>query len=191
MKILDLGCGKNKGYLYPEGWEGEVIGVDIDPHSQADVVWDLEKFPYPFEDNEFDRIFARHSIEHLEDTVSTLKEIHRITRPGGIVHIETPYACSPNGLGTITHKKFFSIYSFEFPKDIYPDKDLRFRVLSRRLEYIFRGEPRRQSWKGRSLRLINIPMDFIINLSHRFYEKILRHYVGDADCMTIELQVMK
>jgi hypothetical protein len=44
MKILDVGCGKNK--------RKGAIGIDIDPNSDADVIHDLNIFPWPFNDNE-------------------------------------------------------------------------------------------------------------------------------------------
>ena len=49
-QILHLGCGFNK-------ITGS-IGVDINPDSAADVIHDLNNFPYPFKDNRFDRIIA-------------------------------------------------------------------------------------------------------------------------------------
>ena len=47
MKILDVGCGIHK---YPGA-----IGVDRNPASRADVICDLDHFPYPFADSSFDR----------------------------------------------------------------------------------------------------------------------------------------
>ena len=39
---------------------------------------------FKFADETFDCILASHVIEHLIDPISTLQEIHRILRPGGI-----------------------------------------------------------------------------------------------------------
>ncbi len=57
--ILDIGCGINK---IPDA-----VGMDIDPDSKADIIHDLNVFPYPINDNAFDRIYAKHIIEHLDD----------------------------------------------------------------------------------------------------------------------------
>ena len=49
LKILDLGCGKKK--------RPGSVGVDhLDRHA-ADVIHDLNVFPYPFPDNECDVIY--------------------------------------------------------------------------------------------------------------------------------------
>jgi len=84
MKILNLGCGSNK--LKSEG--NEVIGVDFDKNVSPDVVWNLNKFPYPFKDSEFDEVVANHSIEHLDYSVKdpddVLKELWRITKASGL-----------------------------------------------------------------------------------------------------------
>ena len=46
-RTLDVGCGINK---YPGS-----IGIDRNPHTRADVLCDLDHFPYPFRDGSFDR----------------------------------------------------------------------------------------------------------------------------------------
>jgi len=56
MTILDVGAGstrKRRGGRRPES------GV------AADVLADLDRFPYPFRDSSFDGLQAVHVIEHL------------------------------------------------------------------------------------------------------------------------------
>jgi len=74
MKILDIGCGKDK--IKGEGVI--VIGVDIDPNHKANVVHNLNKFPYPFKDDEFDEIICFNILENLENIPNVIKEIYRI-----------------------------------------------------------------------------------------------------------------
>src|SRR5438132_6496197 len=83
MKLLDVGCGIHK--------QPGAIGIDRNPASRADVLADLDRFPYPFGDSSFDRLTAVHVIEHVEDVIRTMEEFHRLVRPGGTVRIETPH----------------------------------------------------------------------------------------------------
>jgi predicted SAM-dependent methyltransferase len=82
-KQLNLGCGRSK--------RKECINVDSCKDVDPDVLWDLNKFPYPFEDNSFDEILAYAILEHLEDTVAVMEELHRISRPNALLHISVPY----------------------------------------------------------------------------------------------------
>lgn len=70
QKILDLGCGNDK--------QGGAFGVDIDKKSQADMIYDLNEFPYPFETNSYETVFSKYVIEHLENPLEFLKECKRI-----------------------------------------------------------------------------------------------------------------
>ncbi len=83
-KMLNLGCGKDikKGYL----------NLDYIKHSGVDLVHDLNKTPYPFNDDEFDVIQAIHILEHLESPKKVVEEMHRITKHNGKVIITVPHA---------------------------------------------------------------------------------------------------
>ena len=106
MRILQLGCG-------PEKKPG-VIAVDINPHSVADVICDLDIFPYPFSDNVFDRIICEHILEHLEDVIRTMEEIHRIAKPGARVLVQVPHFSSVYYYRDPTHRHPFSLHTFDY-----------------------------------------------------------------------------
>jgi predicted SAM-dependent methyltransferase len=82
-KLLDLGCGTRK--------RPGAIGLDINDRTDADVFHDLYTFPYPFEDGSFDEILMDNTLEHLDNVIGVLEEVHRICRPGGLVTIVVPY----------------------------------------------------------------------------------------------------
>lgn len=86
-KRLNLGCGTKK----IEGF----VNVDINPLFKPDKIVDLNTFPWPFEDNEFDHIVAKDVLEHLGDTssdfIKVMKELYRITHNGGIWEVQTPH----------------------------------------------------------------------------------------------------
>jgi len=102
LKKLDVGCGRHK----VEG----TIGMDIDPQSNADIIHDLNKYPYPVEDNSFDEIYAKHIIEHLQDPQKFMAELWRIVRPGGRVFVETPHFTSYMCYSEPQHNRYFSYF---------------------------------------------------------------------------------
>ena len=112
MKILDIGCGKNK--YVPKGKDDEVIGIDIMKLPCVDVIHNLEKFPWPFKNNEFDLIICTHIIEHLGDIVKVMEELWRISKSGAIIKIKVPYHSSPGANTDPTHKINFAYRSFYY-----------------------------------------------------------------------------
>lgn len=109
MKLLDLGCGKNK----IKNKKAIVVGVDIEAHSEADVIHDLNKFPYPFRDSEFDEIVCFDILEHLGDIPAVIKELHRIGRGGAKIRIRSPHFSGAYGYMDPTHLRGFSVFSFD------------------------------------------------------------------------------
>lgn len=105
-RILDVGCGQNK---YPGA-----IGIDILENTQADVICDLNHFPYPFLDNTFDEIRVIHVIEHLQDVVRAMEEFHRLGKPGARVLIVTPHYSDFSSFCDPTHRWHLSSYSFRY-----------------------------------------------------------------------------
>lgn len=105
-KILDLGCGRNKVV--------GAIGLDYFLVPGVDVVHDLEIFPYPFENNSFDEVYARHVIEHVASVSRFMDELHRISKPGATIYINTPHYSYSNSWRDPTHRWHFSAYSFEY-----------------------------------------------------------------------------
>ena len=83
IRTLDVGCGIKK---FPGS-----IGVDRNAASSADVLCDLDRFPYPFRDNSFGALRAVHVIEHVSDVIRAMEEFHRVVVPGGRVFLVTPH----------------------------------------------------------------------------------------------------
>ncbi len=112
VKILEIGCG-NRPYL-PVSKSEEVVHLDIIKLPHVEVVWDLNKFPYPFKSNEFDVVIAKNVLEHLDDLIKLMEELWRITKPGGILKITVPYFASPVAFSDPTHKHFFTLNTFDY-----------------------------------------------------------------------------
>ena len=105
-KILDLGCGNQK---IPGA-----VGIDINPETKADIIHDLNQFPYPFEESTFDEIYVDNVLEHLVDVMKVMEELHRISKPHGIIIIKVPYFRSRYASIDPTHKHFFTVESFTY-----------------------------------------------------------------------------
>jgi len=104
--VLDLGCGTRK--------KPGAIGIDSNPDTQADVIHDLNKFPYPFDNSFFDIITADNVIEHLDDVIKVLEELYRIAKPNGHLIITVPYFRSKWAYIDPTHQHFFTSESFSY-----------------------------------------------------------------------------
>jgi predicted SAM-dependent methyltransferase len=102
MKILDLGCGKKK--------QKGAIGIDISKETDADVIHDLDVFPYPFANGEFDYVYADNVIEHLYDITKVLEELYRITKDGATIKIIVPFFRSHWAFIDPTHRHFFTYH---------------------------------------------------------------------------------
>lgn len=105
-KILELGCG-------PEKRPG-VTAIDFNPASDADIFHDLNIVPYPLADNEFDEIICEHVLEHLTNLISVMEELHRVSKPGGIIKIYVPYFSSIHFYRDPTHHIAFSSHTFDY-----------------------------------------------------------------------------
>ena len=96
MRILNLGSGKNRSIP-------GAVTIDIVPDTLPDMVHDLNNFPWPFDDDTFEAIHCMDVIEHLEDVVKTMEEMHRISRVGARVYIATPHFSCANSYTDPTH----------------------------------------------------------------------------------------
>jgi predicted SAM-dependent methyltransferase len=114
MKKLNLGCGFDKR----EGF----VNADNFAECQPDVMCDLEAFPWPFKDNEFDYILMKHVLEHVGADFSVfrkiMQELHRVSTPNGIIEIQVPH---------FSHNTFWSD-----PTHVRGFTDLTFRMMSKK-----------------------------------------------------------
>jgi SAM-dependent methyltransferase len=106
MKVLHLGSGLSD--------IKNTISVDINSKSNPDITWDLNKTPWPFEENFFDIIIAMNVVEHLKEIISVMQQIHRVSKPDALVNILVPHFSSAAAFIDPTHKSFFSYRSFDY-----------------------------------------------------------------------------
>ena len=63
---------------------------DKDATENADLISDASKIPLPDESMNF--VFSSHVLEHMQNTIATLKEWMRVLRPGGVIFLVLPHA---------------------------------------------------------------------------------------------------
>ena len=102
---LNIGCGR----VHRDG----AVNLDISPDVGADVVHDLNALPWPFEDGQFEQIYAFDVLEHVDDVPRVLEEIHRVSQPGALLHVTVPHFSSANAFTDLTHRHYFSWRSFD------------------------------------------------------------------------------
>jgi len=179
MRILDIGCGKNK--YKSENKKDKIIGLDIVKLPGVDVVHDLEKFPWPFKDNEFDIIIANHILEHLSNTVRVMEEIWRISKPDAIIKINVPYFTSPGAFQDPTHKRFFTLRTFDYftnESGLNYYSKARFKILKKKLIF--------DSVRPKISKLF----DWFINSNQKVYERFLSRIIP-AQNLYVELKTIK
>ena len=62
----------------------------------------------------FDAIVCHHVLEHLDNVIAVMEEIHRLGRPGARVYIRTPHFSSWQFYTDPTHRHPFSSRSFDY-----------------------------------------------------------------------------
>jgi SAM-dependent methyltransferase len=94
-QVLDAGCGSGRTMLELRRY-GEVRGIELSPDA-AEVararghevtIGRLEELPW--EDETFDLVTCLDVIEHTPDDRRTLRELRRVTRPGGFLLVTVP-----------------------------------------------------------------------------------------------------
>ncbi len=106
LPVLDVGCGINK---YPGS-----IGIDRNSNTRADLIADLDQFPFPFADSSFGEVRAIHVIEHVSDVIRTMEEFYRLLTNGGIAVIVTPHYTDFSSFCDPTHRWHLNSFSFRY-----------------------------------------------------------------------------
>lgn len=177
-KKLNIGCGEGKKDGY--------INVDFSPDVSPDVLYDLNKFPYPFQDNSFEQAEAFHILEHLDKPFNVMKELHRILKPDGTLHIKVPHFSRG-----FTHAEHAHGFDVTFPLYFNPGFTksgyfgVNYRLESMKLNWLafFHLMPYMGYGKFSIgvLRFINSIISFIANISPSFTSRIWCYWVGGFD----------
>ena len=98
LTLLDVGCGPGSitnEFAERLGPAGSVLGIDSSDQviAQAQASYDLPSLTFQvmdlyaldIEDDTYDVVHAHQVLQHVSDPVACLREMHRVTRPGGVV----------------------------------------------------------------------------------------------------------
>lgn len=104
LRILDVGCGVKPYHPYFAG-AAAYVGVDVVDNPVAELKGPVEALPV--EDGSFDVVLCNQVLEHCDDPAEAVRELRRVTAPGGRVLASTHgvqvYHPSPNDLWRWTH----------------------------------------------------------------------------------------
>lgn len=102
QRLLEVGFGRGELLLHCAREGAKVSGVDYAHEALAVARETLAEVPdadvrvadarkLPFETGSFDRVFSGDVIEHMsfDDALAMLKEMYRVTRPGGFLLVKT------------------------------------------------------------------------------------------------------
>jgi SAM-dependent methyltransferase len=169
--ILNLGAGRKR--------RSDAVNVDLVADTNPELVWDLNRLPWPLPSDHFREVLAADVIEHLDNIVSVMEEIHRVCLPGAIVRITLPHFSCPNAFRDPTHRHYFSWFSFHY----------------------FTGENQWEFYTGCRFRRLASHLYFyptLINklvwrLANRFPETYERHWtwIFPAWFLSFDLEVIK
>lgn len=96
---LNMGCGVNRR----EGW----VNVDKEAACNPDLLLDVERFPWPLDDDSVDEMLFHHSLEHMGQSSSLfldiMQEIYRVCSHGATLQVNVPHPRHDHFLGDPTH----------------------------------------------------------------------------------------
>ena len=172
---LHLGCGSD----YKEGY----VNCDISKEVNPDKIVDLEE-KLPFEDNSVEEVIANHILEHINNFIQLIHELHRVCKNGTKINIKTPFYTSWGRFNDPTHVRFFTPFTFNYFKkgnyshEVGVKRDM-FEIAKIKINYGI----------GKSSKL-NWLMNPLINLHHAFYCRFFAFIIPSSE-IEYELEVIK
>jgi 2-polyprenyl-3-methyl-5-hydroxy-6-metoxy-1,4-benzoquinol methylase len=113
--LVDIGCGTGSLRPFISHLCSDYIGVDAIRYDEfpSDAVFhqaDLDSGHVPLPDGAADVVVAVETIEHLENPRALMRELARLTKPGGWVIVTTPNQLSLLSLFTLVIKRRFNAF---------------------------------------------------------------------------------
>jgi predicted SAM-dependent methyltransferase len=146
---LNLGCGFDKR----EGW----LNVDNFAACAPDQVLEIEATPWALETDAFDHVLMKHVLEHVGAEFSVfsavMRELYRVTAPGGLVEIHVPHVRHDTFWSDPTHVRAFTPLTFQMmskrQNEIWIRKRANYTMLALLMEVDFEVEGVVQTYDSR------------------------------------------
>jgi len=129
---LNLGCGfdKREGFVNADGFA----------ECRPDVLMDMEATPWAFADNAFDLVLMKHVLEHVgadfKVFAAVMRELWRVTAPGGIIEIHVPHYRHDTWWSDPTHVRAFTPLTFRMMSRAQNDEWIAQRANYTMLAYV-------------------------------------------------------
>ena len=101
---LNIGSGEKR----IEGYKN----IDKYPSEHTDMFGDLDDV-IDLPDACAEEILLDNVIEHVDSVVNAMKELRRLLKPGGVLHLYTPHFTSHSSWRDPTHRHHLSYFSFD------------------------------------------------------------------------------
>jgi len=178
-KLMKLNLGAEKDI------HSGYINHDISNLPGIDVIHNLDQYPWPWEDNTFDEVIAMDILEHLDDFVKSMEELHRILKPNGTVTIRVPYWNHSCAYIDPTHKRGFHEQTFQFfdiDSPYYKERGYYSKATFRILDELFLLTP--------GSPYFTIPKLGIIYLRQPFLKRIVGWFGNHVSNVIADVQVV-
>lgn len=86
---LDLGCGLKPFESLIRTQVTQYVAMDIEPRSKIHVLGDA--LSLPFRPSSFDTLLCSEVLEHLDNPIVALREMHNALKPSGSLILSTPF----------------------------------------------------------------------------------------------------
>ena len=111
---LDIGCGSNK--------QPQFLGMDKRKLPGVDIVHDIEKIPWPLDNESCLTVVGHHIWEHIKPwlSIDIMNELWRILKPDGQLCLSMPYGVSRGFVQDPSHCNPTSEVTWQYFDPDYP-----------------------------------------------------------------------
>jgi SAM-dependent methyltransferase len=93
-RLLEVGCGRGWLTQRMQRLCPATYGIDVNPrsiiHGVAPQLSTMDAVALHFDDEQFDKLYSFHAIEHIVDAAEALREMRRVLVPGGRILLVYP-----------------------------------------------------------------------------------------------------